>query len=132
MKLTTNEAILRVVFFIGWLMCIPVGSANDKIDEHTNWLSLTGEQIKAALESQRVHYPQEGGAVQEFHTNGTTVYIENGPSFGSWRTSDTQYCSVWPPASSWVCYDVLISEDRSSIRFIDGSGRIYHGKFAPE
>ena len=97
----------------------------------SNWDSLNGEQIKLALLDQQLVYPDEGGAIQEFHSNGSTVYIENGPSFGTWRTSVTQYCSVWPPASSWVCYDVFLSKDRTSVRFIGSSGRIYEGIFQP-
>ena len=116
---------LSFVFYWG-VVCAPAHAS-----EIEDWKPLNGTSIKKALENQKVQYPNEGGARQEFHTNGSTVYIENGPSFGSWRTSDSQYCSVWPPASSWVCYQVFISLDQRRIRFIGDSGRIYEGVFVP-
>lgn len=48
---------------------------------------------------------------QYFSESGSTKYKEdNGSvSFGRWRVnSDGQYCSVWPPSPTEVCYDVLV------------------------
>ena len=119
----------RICLTPSLVFLIAIGSALALADEIDNWRPLKGVEIKAALINQKILYPDEGRVVQEFHTNGSTVYIENGPSFGSWRTTDTQYCSVWPPGSSWVCYHVLISRDQLRIRFIGESGRIYEGLF---
>lgn len=121
----------QILVTLAWLSLCLTHYTTGYASDTGNWSSLNGEQIKTALIDQRVRYPDEGGAIQKFHTDGSTVYIDNGPSFGSWRTSDTQYCSVWPPASSWVCYDVRLSEDQLSVRFIGESGRIYEGFFEP-
>jgi len=84
--------------------------------DEINWKILDGPSITAALTGSTLVYPEEGGAKQEFESDGTTVYIENGPSFGRWRVTDNRYCSVWPPASHWVCYDVEQSTDSSRTR----------------
>ena len=44
---------------------------------------------------------------QFFNKDGTTLYFGDGPSsIGEWKVADGQYCSLWPPAKDWACYDV--------------------------
>ena len=44
---------------------------------------------------------------QFFGADGKTLYLGEGPSsVGEWEVRDGQYCSLWPPAKDWVCYDV--------------------------
>ena len=48
---------------------------------------------------------------QHFSESGSTKYKDgNGSvSLGIWRVNASgQYCSVWPPSSREVCYDVLV------------------------
>ena len=48
---------------------------------------------------------------QYFSPSGATRYREgDGPeTVGIWRINEHgQYCSVWPPASRWVCYSVRV------------------------
>ncbi len=49
---------------------------------------------------------------QTFDADGSTRYREqDGPvTEGRWRVdADGRYCSIWPPAEQWVCYEVLVS-----------------------
>jgi len=115
------KSVCGVVFVYGALTLPSIA------DEENTWTKLNGPAITGALLSRTLVY--EDQAKQEFNTGGSTVYIESGPSFGSWRVSDTQYCSVWPPASNWVCYDVFLSSDQQGIRFIGESGRVYEATF---
>jgi hypothetical protein len=50
---------------------------------------------------------------QLFKTDGTTVYYSGSRpgSLGKWRMEGDQYCSLWPPARNWECYDVQINLD---------------------
>ena len=62
---------------------------------------------------------------QYFSVSGSSKYKEeNGSvSFGTWRVNlSGQYCSVWPPSSREVCYDVLV--DGMDIYWKSG-GEIY-------
>ena len=44
---------------------------------------------------------------QFFGADGSAVYFGDGPSsIGKWEVRDAQYCSLWPPAKDWACYDV--------------------------
>ena len=48
---------------------------------------------------------------QYFSPNGATRYQEDGSpeTVGSWQINERgQYCSVWPPAGRWVCYNVRV------------------------
>jgi len=60
---------------------------------------------------------------QTFYEGGTTDYIDGGrPSVGYWRTSETQYCSKWPPFGGWTCYDVTLDEKANELVWIGDSG----------
>jgi len=121
---------LRMVLSTWLLSCVvtlsPLATASDNA---TAWRTLAGAAIEAVLEGKTIEYTDGKGITQQFNADGSTIYAEGRPSFGRWRVSDTQYCSVWPPASGWVCYDVLLSADENSVRFVGDSGRIWEGKF---
>lgn len=100
-----------------------------KADDTSPWAQLNGAQITKALAGSSFVYPKEGGATQSFEANGRTVWVQGAPSMGEWKASDTQYCSVWPPSKGWVCYDVTINDDKTAVRFIGESGKIYEGHY---
>lgn len=81
---------------------------------------MSGEEIRELLPT-IVAYGED--TEQVFYEGGTTNYVDNGrPSVGYWRTSDTQYCSKWPPFGGWVCYDVRLDEDAGELIWIGDSG----------
>lgn len=69
---------------------------------------LSGVEIKAALSGKTVSGKHEGKVwTQSFNKNGATTYTsDSGPSPGRWRVDGDRYCSQWPPASRWDCYDM--------------------------
>lgn len=73
-----------------------------------DWVRLDDAGIVAALTGTEVVY--EDGATQRFYASGRTRYTSVEPSWGSWRAEDGQYCSQWPPAMTWDCYDLLRDE----------------------
>lgn len=81
---------------------------------------LSGAEIQELL-PQITAYGE--GTKQTFYEGGTTDYIDGGrPSVGYWRTSETQYCSKWPPFGGWVCYDVVLNDEAEELRWIGDSG----------
>jgi hypothetical protein len=61
---------------------------------------------RTAFEAGKAYRPWR----QFFGNDGSTTYFAEGPSsVGAWEVRDGQYCSVWPPAQDWVCYDVELS-----------------------
>ncbi len=63
-------------------------------------------------------------SVQTFEKNGITDYNDKGrDSRGNWQVRGNQYCSVWPPSPTWVCYDVLVDdEEPDKLVWIGDSG----------
>ena len=60
---------------------------------------------------------------QSFSAAGATTYTDRGrDSYGTWRTDKDQYCSQWPPARNWACYDVLRDEENQTLIWVDGQG----------
>jgi hypothetical protein len=50
-----------------------------------------------------------GQTKQTFTDTGATTYSKSEVfSHGRWRVQGKRYCSQWPPAKMWVCYDVLV------------------------
>lgn len=50
--------------------------------------------------------------LQYFDPGGTTRYREQdgNETEGRWRIDESgRYCSLWPPADRWVCYQVVVS-----------------------
>lgn len=82
---------------------------------------LTGPEIQVLLPTITAYGES---TKQVFYEGGTTDYIDGGrPSVGYWRTSETQYCSKWPPFGGWTCYDVMLDEGANEVRWIGDSGK---------
>ena len=84
---------------------------------------LTGAQIDAALADVTLTY--EGGEVQTFYASGRTLYDNGRPSWGYWAVRGDQYCSQWPPADGWDCYDM--DSAGAVLRFISETGHVTAG-----
>ncbi len=81
---------------------------------------LTGPEIQRLLPTVTAYGEN---TKQTFYEGGTTDYIDGGrPSVGYWRTSETQYCSKWPPFGGWTCYDVMLDEEAGELIWIGDSG----------
>lgn len=83
-----------------------------------DWVHLQNTEIHGALSGQVVDYD---AAWQEFLPSGRTLYNAGRDSWGYWAARDGQYCSQWPPADGWACYD--ISQKGDLIRFVGQSGK---------
>lgn len=81
------------------------------------WVVLTNGEIQGLLSDTTVEYPN---ARQTFYASGRTLYDDGRPSWGYWVARGDQYCSQWPPADGWACYDV--HEMHGAVRFIGQSG----------
>jgi hypothetical protein len=61
---------------------------------------------RTAFEAGKTYRPWR----QYFAADGNTVYFGDGPSStGKWEIRGGQYCSLWPPAEDWACYDVELA-----------------------
>ena len=87
------------------------------------WERLDDAGIRAALAGQRLVYAE---AWQEFRTSGRTLYNAGRDTWGYWEARGGQYCSQWPPADGWACYDV--ARDGARVRFIGESGDVTEGR----
>lgn len=69
---------------------------------------------------------------QIFQKSGVTFYSEKGAqSQGFWKVEGSQYCSQWPPNSSWACYDM--AQDGDVVTFISASGsRFAYKRHVPQ
>jgi len=90
------------------------------------WVPMTGADIRSALEGRTLQYEN---ATQDFRASGKTLYTTSGrDSWGNWRVQGNQYCSQWPPADQWACYDM----DRQGdiLRFVAGRDDITKARYA--
>jgi len=76
-------------------------------------VKLSGPEIYEAFAGNTVH--GFWGATEYrsyFDANGTTIYATRSrpPERGTWRVTDTQYCSRWEQSGE-SCYDVLRDGD---------------------
>ncbi|MCB4455552.1 hypothetical protein [Leisingera sp. McT4-56] len=90
------------------------------------WRSLSGEEVRAALEGKRLVY--SSGAWQEFRASGRTLYNAGHDSWGYWDVRDGKYCSAWPPSDLWACY--TLESDGEALRFVGESGEATTGRYA--
>ena len=77
---------------------------------HADLKRLDGAGIAAALDGKTISGERDGKAwVQTFDAAGLTVYTAAGEaaSEGHWRVREERFCSQWPPAPAWVCYDMF-------------------------
>lgn len=85
-----------------------------------DWVHLTDDAaITGALAGQAVTY--DAYTRQAFGADGDTQYITDRFAEGRWAARGGQYCSTWPPADTWACYDFYVAGDM--VRFV-GSDRI--------
>ncbi|MEM9604151.1 MAG: hypothetical protein AAGA11_14890 [Pseudomonadota bacterium] len=98
-----------------------VGSAHA-----TDWRTLDGDGISVALTDKTLRY---AAATQTFYASGRTLYDAGRPSWGRWRVEGDRYCSVWPPAGDWACYDVAIHSDGTRVRFSGAGGNVSTGAY---
>ena len=84
-----------------------------------DWVELSGPDISAVLTDWTVQYEN---AHQIFFSSGRTLYDTGVESWGSWDVRGDQYCSQWPPAAGWACYDIQMETISGTIRFIGASG----------
>lgn len=89
-----------------------------------SWENLDDVGIKAALTDKTLAY--ETGW-QQFFASGRTLYNSGHDSWGYWEARGNRYCSQWPPADGWACYDVVQSGD--VIQFIGDSGDSTEGRY---
>lgn len=91
-----------------------------------DWEVLRGEEVRTALAARVLAYPD--GAVQNFFQDGRTLWEGGGaPSWGHWRVDGDLYCSQWPPADRWDCYEV--ERNGIDIRFTSPSGAVTVGRY---
>ncbi len=88
---------------------------------------MTGPEIEAALNDRTLIYP--GNIKQVFYASGKTLYDNGSPSWGNWAVRDAQYCSEWPPAGGWSCYDMQRQTSDGSLRFISDTGHVTEGVY---
>ena len=75
---------------------------------------LDGAGIAAALDGKTISGERDGKAwVQTFDAGGVTVNTAAGDaaSEGRWRVREDRFCSQWPPAPAWACYDMFRDGD---------------------
>jgi len=92
-----------------------------------DWQRMTGAEISAALSEVRLEYDR---ASQVFYASGRTLYDSGRPSWGYWEVRGDQFCSQWPPADGWACYDMDRETDTGALRFVGTSGDVTEGVIA--
>ncbi len=93
--------------------------------------ALTGAQIARALTGHVAVGADNGRRTEQlFLAGGATFYsVEGAQSQGLWEVRGDQYCSRWPPGTTWVCYDVV--RDGAGMAFVAPSGKIYPVQMQP-
>lgn len=93
------------------------------------WRLLDNAAITDALTEKGIIYKNQGNSTQTFYKNGETGYVEGRPSLGYWRVENNQYCSQWPPSSTWTCYDVYLHTNGAIVRFRGTDGVNWDGTY---
>lgn len=88
---------------------------------------MSGDQILTALDDRTLVY--EGAITQRFYASGKTLYDNGRPSWGNWAVRGDQYCSEWPPADGWTCYDLELGSTSGHVRFVSESGNSTEGMY---
>lgn len=104
---------------IGVLTAIVVCCSTGLFAQSQDWQSLTGAEIETALNDKTLIYE---ASKQVFYTTGRTLYDNGRPSWGYWAVRGDQYCSQWPPADGWACYDMERHADGSHLKFVSETG----------
>ena len=82
------------------------------------WERLDDAGIEAALSGRILRL--DAWTHQVFHADGRTEYHTERYAEGVWSARDGRYCSIWPPAADWTCYDLAREGDR--LRFTNDAG----------
>ncbi len=90
-----------------------------------DWRAMSGDEITEALTDRALIYPN---ATQRFFSSGRTRYNAGQDSWGYWAVRGDQYCSQWPPADGWDCYDM--ATNGAALRFIGFDGSTTDGVYA--
>lgn len=91
-----------------------------------DWQPLDAEGISDALTGRTLQYDT---AIQDFRASGKTRYTTSEDSWGNWSTRGDQYCSQWPPSATWNCYDLSMSKDGKTIRFVGAPDDVTDGRY---
>ena len=83
-----------------------------------DWKQLNSEEITTALTDKEIVYKNQRNSSQTFYANGETGFVDGRPSLGNWRVENNQYCSQWPPSTTWACYDVYLHINGTIVRFL--------------
>lgn len=108
---------MRRFALTGFLLLATVASAE------VTWDRLSDAGIREALTDATLVYGNT--ATQRFYVSGRTLYTTGQDSWGYWEARDGRYCSQWPPADGWACYDVDMQGDQ--IRFTGDNGDVTEG-----
>ena len=92
-------------------------------------MKLDGRETQAALEEVTLRY-EDGQTNQHFYASGRTLYDAGRPSWGYWAVRGGQYCSQWPPAGGWGCYDLERHVNDGRLRFVAPDGSYSIGEIA--
>lgn len=90
------------------------------------WQVLDAKGISEALTGRTLQYET---ATQDFRASGKTLYTTSQESWGNWSIRADQYCSQWPPSSTWNCYDIFVSADGAKIRFVGSPDDVTDGMY---
>jgi hypothetical protein len=115
--------ILAIAVFITSILAIS--------DAHADLERMDGAGIAAALDGKTISGERGGKAwVQTFDAAGVTIYRAAGeaPSEGRWRIRQDRFCSQWPQAPAWVCYDMF--GDGDIVVFIGEDGEEWTARIA--
>ena len=79
---------------------------------------MDGAAISEELTGATLDY---GIDTQVFYSHGRTLYSDPRQPWVRWAARGDQYCPVWPPSKTWVCYDMYRSGE-DGFRFVGQSG----------
>jgi hypothetical protein len=107
------------VFFFIYFVAATIAHAEER--------SINGADIVARLSDktlQLIKPTTKYNIQQVFQKGGVTNYIVDGQvQQGLWRVEGDKYCSSWPPAEDWDCYDILV--DDTTLIFLSARGARY-------
>ena len=91
---------------------------------HADLRQLDAAGITAALNGKTISGDRDGQVwVQTFDAAGVTYYraANEAPSEGRWVVREDRFCSQWPSAPTWTCYDMF--RDGDAVVFVDEAGK---------
>lgn len=110
-----------------WCVAMVLAAGPAAAESAASWALLDGVGIAEALTDKTLIY-EESSARQVFYASGRTLYESGRPSWGRWEVRGDKYCSQWPPADGWACYDFGRLDDGGFV-FIGESGDQTFGRY---